>query len=127
VSPPSYGYLLATSTALASPAKTAAISDLTRRLIIAENWAKTHKSQWITDYYVNVEHQTPAAAALILAAGGTSVYVPLTPQVQTALQGVVNLMVSAGADPAPYSVASLFSPAQEQRYNAIVKEVPQNG
>jgi sulfonate transport system substrate-binding protein len=127
VSPPSYDYILATDAALASPAKLAAISDLTRRLVIAWTWARSHQSQWVTDYYVNVEHQTPAAARLILAAGGTTVFVPETAQVQAALQDVVNIMVSAGADPAPYSVASLFSTAQEQRYNAILKEVPQNG
>src|SRR5580704_1535998 len=66
VTPPSYGYLLGTTAALASPAKLAAIDDLTKRLIRAANWQKTHQSQWVTDYYVNVEHQTPAAAKLIL-------------------------------------------------------------
>jgi sulfonate transport system substrate-binding protein len=127
VSPKSYGYLLATTAALARPAKLAAISDLTRRLIIAENWEKAHKGQWVTDYYVNVEHQTPAAARLILAAGGTTIYEPITAAVQAALQGVVNLMAGAGALPRPYSIASLFSPAQSRRYDAIVKEVPQHG
>jgi sulfonate transport system substrate-binding protein len=126
VSPKSYGYLLAGDAALARPAKLAAISDLTRRLIIAENWERAHKSQWVTDYYVTVEHQTAAAARLILAAGGTSVYEPITASVQSALQGVVNLMAGAGALPQPYSIASLFSPAQSRRYNAIVKEVPQH-
>ena len=78
VTPLSYGYVLGTTSALANPAKLAAISDLTKRLIRAENWEKTHQSQWVTDYYVNVEHQTPAAAKLILAAGGTETYVPIT-------------------------------------------------
>ena len=127
VSPPSYDYLLATTAALASPVKLAAISDLTRRLIIAENWEKAHESQWVNDYYVTVEHQTPAAAKLILAAGGATVYEPITPAVQAALQGVVSLMAQAGAYPSDYSIAPLFSPAQSRRYNAIVKEVPQNG
>jgi sulfonate transport system substrate-binding protein len=127
VTPPSYGYVLGATSALANPAKLAAISDLTKRLIRAENWEKAHPSQWVTDYYVDVEHQTPAAAKLILAAGGTDTYVPITAAVQSALQDVVSLMAGAGAWPAVFSVAPLYSSAQSQRYNAILKEVPQNG
>lgn len=127
VQPPSYDYLLATTAALASKAKRAAIGDLTRRLIRAENWEKTHMSQWVTDYYVDVEHQTPVVAKLILAAGGTATYVPIDSSVQTALQDVVNLMAGAKAVPAAYSVARLFSPAEAARYDAIVKETPQHG
>jgi sulfonate transport system substrate-binding protein len=127
VSPPSYGYLLGTTVALGSPAKLAAITDFIKRLIKAENWAKSHRSQWVTDYYVNVEHQTPAAARLILAAGGTETYEPITTAVQAALQAVVNLMVGAGAWPRALSVASLYDDAQSRRYNAILEEVPQNG
>jgi sulfonate transport system substrate-binding protein len=127
VTPPSYGYLLGTTAALGNPAKLADISDFTKRLIQAENWKKAHKSQWVTDYYVNVEHQTPAAAQRILAAGGTETYEPLTAGVQAALQGVVSLMAGAGAWPSVFSVAPLYSTAESQRYDAILKEVPQNG
>jgi sulfonate transport system substrate-binding protein len=127
VSPPSYGYLLATTAALGSPAKRGDIEDFIKRLIEAQNWEKTHESQWVTDYYVDVEHQTPAAAKLILAAGGTETYEPITAGVQTALQGVVDLMVANKAWPARFSVAPLYSAAQAGRYNAIVKEVPQHG
>jgi sulfonate transport system substrate-binding protein len=127
VSPPSYDYLLATNAALSDPAKLAAIGDLTKRVIEAENWLKSHESQWVTDYYVDVEHQTPTVAKLILAAGGTQVYEPITSAVQSALQDVVNLMVSAGAQPSEYSVAPLYNAAESARYNAILKEVPENG
>jgi sulfonate transport system substrate-binding protein len=127
VQPPSYGYLLATTSALADKGKRAAIEDFVKRLIVAQNWEKSHQSQWVTDYYVNVEHQTPQVAKLILAAGGTVTYVPLNSGVQSALQQMVALMASSGAFPAPYSVASLFSATQAARYSAILKEVPQNG
>jgi sulfonate transport system substrate-binding protein len=125
VSPPSYGYLLATTAALANPAKLAAIGVFTKDLIASFNWAKTHQSQFITDYYVNVEHQTPAAAKLILAAGGTDNFVPITSGVQSALQTVVKLLVGAGAISSYYSVAPLFSQTETTRYNALLKEVPQ--
>ena len=72
--------MLATTSALADPAKQAAIEDFIRRLIKAQNWAKSHQAQWVADYYVNVEHQTPQVAKLILAAGGTSPTCPSTPE-----------------------------------------------
>jgi sulfonate transport system substrate-binding protein len=127
VNPPSYGYILGTRAALADPAKLKAIDDLTKRIIEAENWEKTHKSQFITDYYVDVEHQTPAVAKLILAAGGTKTYVPINSAVRSALQGMVDIMASSGGIPSAFSVAPLYSAAEAARYNAIVEAVPQNG
>jgi sulfonate transport system substrate-binding protein len=127
VKPASYTYLLGTTAALRDPAKLAAIDDFTKRLIKAWAWERTHQSQWVTDYYVNVEHQTPAVAKLILAAGGTERYVPISATVQRALQNVVGLMAGAGAYPKTFSVAPLFSTTESQRYNAILKGVPQNG
>lgn len=127
VRPASYTYLLGTDAALASPAKLKAIDDFTARLIKAWAWEKTHQSKWVSDYYVNVEHQTPATAKLILAAGGTQQYVPITATVQAALQNVVDLMAGAGAYPKAFSVAPLFSATESQRYDAILKEVPHNG
>jgi sulfonate transport system substrate-binding protein len=125
VSPPSYGYLLGDNVALADPAKLAAIDDLLKRVVEAENWAKSHQAQWVTDYYVDVEHQTPAVAKIILAAGGTENYVPISSAVRSALQQVVALMASAGAG-SDYSVAPLYSAAAEARFAAILQEVPQN-
>jgi sulfonate transport system substrate-binding protein len=127
VNPPSYGYLLATNAALANPARRAAVEDLTKRIIKASNWAKAHQGQWVTDYYVDVEHQTPAIAKLILASGGLSTYVPITGAVRSALQEMVDLMTAAGATPKAYSVAPLFGSAESQRYDANLKEIPQNG
>jgi sulfonate transport system substrate-binding protein len=121
VTPASYTYLLGTTAALRDPARLAAIDDFTQRLIKAWAWEKSHQSQWVTGYYVNVEHQTPAVAKLILSAGGTERYVPINATVQAALQNVVDLMAGAGAFPKTYSVAPLFSPTEAQRYNALLK------
>jgi sulfonate transport system substrate-binding protein len=126
VGPPSYLYFLGAKAALSSPAKLAAIDDLLKRVVEAENWEKSHKSQWVSDYYVDVEHQTPAIAKIILTAGGTETYVPISSAVQGALQQVVALMASAGVE-SDYSIAPLFNPAAEARFAAILKEVPQNG
>jgi sulfonate transport system substrate-binding protein len=127
VTPASYDYLLASTASLANKTRQADIGNLTQRLIKAENWVKTHLSQWTTDYYVDVEHQTPAVAKVILAAGGTTNYVPITPSVQAALQNVVTLLTGTTTIPSTFSVAPLFSAAETSRYNAIVKETPQNG
>jgi sulfonate transport system substrate-binding protein len=127
VSPPSYGYVLATRTALNDPGQRNAIGDLTRRLIQASNWEKSHQVAWVNDYYVTVEHQTTAVAKLVLAAGGTETYVPITAGVQDALQQMVDIMASSGALPASFSVAPLYSAAEAARYDAIVRAVPQDG
>jgi sulfonate transport system substrate-binding protein len=127
VSPPSYGYLLATTAALADPAKLAAIDDLTTRVVEAENWLKSHQSEFVTDYYVDVEHQTPAVAKLILAAGGTYTYEPLTAGVQSALQQMVDLMAAGGGLTGSFDVAPLFSSAESARYDKILAQVSQNG
>jgi sulfonate transport system substrate-binding protein len=125
VSPPSYDYLLGANAALADPARLADIDDLLKRIVEAENWEKSHQSLFVTDYYVDVEHQTPSVAKIILAAGGTTNYVPIGSAVEGALQQVVALMSSAGAG-ADYSVAPLFTAAADARFAAILKEVPQN-
>ena len=126
VRPPSYDYLLATKSALADAGRRSAISDFVRRLILASNWEKANKTRFIQDYYVDVEHQTPTQARLILAAGGSYTFQPLGTAEQSALQDVVGLLAAAGALPSAYSVAPLFDPAENARYNAVVAGVPQN-
>lgn len=126
VRPPIYGYTLGANASLKDPAKLPAIDDLIKRIAEAENWKKAHQSQFATDYYVNVQHDTPAAAKQILAAGGTDTYVPLTSANQSAMQQMVGLMAASGAGP-DYSVAPLFNQAADSRWNQILKEVPQHG
>jgi len=127
IKPASYVYVLGATAALGDPAKTAAIDDLTRRLIEATTWEKTHQSDWVSAYYVGLKHQTPAVARLILSAGGTSNFVPITADVQSGLQNVVDLLAGAGAIPHSYSVAPLFDPTESQHYNTIIQEVTHNG
>jgi sulfonate transport system substrate-binding protein len=119
--PPTYDYVLATTSALASPARKGALGDFLRRYVAASDWVKTHQNQYVNAYYVNIEHQTPAQAKQILAAGGEMNPVPITVAVQQALQTVVHLMASAGAIPAEFSVASLFSPDVTNYFNLTVQ------
>jgi sulfonate transport system substrate-binding protein len=126
VKPASYDYELATTAALADPAKKAAIHDFIKRLIQASNWAYTHQSQYATDYLVDVEHETPAEAALSVTGGLIADFVPLDSTVQAALQNVVDLEASAGAITSKFSVAPLFAPTVSATYNDIVKKVHQD-
>lgn len=120
--PPAYGYTLATTKALDDPGKLAAIKDYVRRAIEANIWERSHKSQWIQDYYVDVEHQTPQQAKTILAAGGLSRYVPIGKAQQNALQGVVKLLVKSGAIPKSFSVAPLYSTKVDTIFNGVLAQ-----
>lgn len=126
VKPASYDYEIATTAALHNPAKDAAIQDFIKRLIQASNWAYTHQSAYATDYLVDVEHETPAEAALGVTGGLIADFVPIDSTVQSALQNVVDLEASAGAVKAKFSVAPLFAPSVTSTYNQIVKEVHQD-
>jgi sulfonate transport system substrate-binding protein len=122
VKPASYLYVLGASAALHNPAKNAAAADFTKRLITATTWQKTHSTEWVQTYYVDLQDQTPAAAKLILAAGGTFTFVPITASVQSALQNVVDLLAGAGALTSGYSVAPLFDNTESQHYNDILQK-----
>jgi sulfonate transport system substrate-binding protein len=120
--PPAYSYVLGTTKALDDPAKLAAIKDFARRYIQANAWKTAHKSQFIKDYYVDVEHQTTTQAKTILAAGGLSNFVPISSSVQGALQKVVQLLASSKAIPSSFSVAPLYSPTFSRQFNQILEQ-----
>jgi ABC-type nitrate/sulfonate/bicarbonate transport system substrate-binding protein len=125
VNPPTYSYVLAATAALGTPAKQAAIQDFLKRLIESTAWAATHQSQYATAYLVDVQHETPAEARV-----GVSTlidnWVPITPDVQSALQNVIDLEADAGAIKQSFSVAPLFDPTVSAAYNQVVQEVPQH-
>lgn len=123
--PPSYSYILATRSALANPGKHAAIEDLIRRLLKANDWRNAHQSEWVQDYYTDVEHQTIAQAEQIVRNGGISLYQPIVPSVNAALQQVVKLLYSAGAISKIFPTANLFDSSVTQSYDATLAKVPQ--
>ena len=70
VTPAVYDYVLASTQALASSTTSAATFDFVHRLILAKNWVKSHPSQWVQEYYVDVEHETPTVAKELLHSSG---------------------------------------------------------
>lgn len=127
VQPPVYGYTLASSSALANPAKQAAIFDFVKRLLKARNWEAAHLQQWATDYDVGVLKFTPSIATAVAKESGFSTYVPINSKVQQAEQQMVELMAKAGAISSSFNVSPLYSAKVSAKYNAILKEVPQTG
>jgi sulfonate transport system substrate-binding protein len=125
VKPAVYDYVLASSSTLASPGSSAAAFDFVHRLIEAQNWVKSDPSEWVQDYYIDVEHETPTIAKELLASSGEVTYVPITGAVTSALQQMVNLMNQAGAIPSSYDTSPLFDPQATATYNHIVKEIVQ--
>jgi sulfonate transport system substrate-binding protein len=125
VTPAVYDYVLASSQALSSPGTSAAAFDFVHRLIEAQNWVKAHPNQWVQDYYVNVNHETPAVAKELLDSSGEVTYVPISGAVTSALQQMVTLMAQAGAIDASYNTSPLFQSSATTKYNALVKETPQ--
>jgi sulfonate transport system substrate-binding protein len=121
VEPATYGYLLATSDALADKGKAAALFDLVKRLIKANAWKDAHPDAWVQAYYVDVAHQDPKFAAQLNRAAGIS-YVPVTDDVQTALQQMVDLEAAEKAIPSSFSVKPLFDAKTTAAYNAIVEK-----
>jgi sulfonate transport system substrate-binding protein len=126
VQPPSYGYLLATDSAIGDPLEYSAIEDFTKRLVEASNWADTHKSQYATDYLVDVENETQAEAQLAVNGGLIESFQPLNGQVESALQQVVKLEVSAGAIKQSFDVTPLFDALVSSSYNKLLSGIHQN-
>jgi sulfonate transport system substrate-binding protein len=126
VQPPSYGYLLATTSAIADPTEYAAMKDFIKRLIAASNWADEHKSQYATDYLVDVENESEAEAQLAVTGGLIENFQPITDQVESALQQVVQLEVSAGAIKKSFDVTTLFDAEVSTSYNEILSGIHQS-
>lgn len=124
VSPATYLYMLATTSALSNSAKDVAILDFTERLIESADWADSHPHQFATDYYVNVEHETAQQAALAVEGGPLWNFVPITSAERQALQNVVDLEYGAGAIKNEFSVSSLFDPTVSAAYDKVLNEVP---
>jgi sulfonate transport system substrate-binding protein len=126
VQPPSYGYLLATTSAISDPTEYSAMKDFIKRLIEASNWADQHKSQYATDYLVDVENETQAEAQLSVNGGLIENFQPISGEVESALQQVVHLEVSAGAIKQSFNVTPLFDAEVSSSYNEILSGVHQS-
>jgi sulfonate transport system substrate-binding protein len=116
----SYGFELATKTALADPAKRAALKDLVARLVRANQWIKTHTDQWIDAYYVKYQKQSSENAKLIYFGSGASTYGPIDDKVLTNQQEQADLYTKNGLFPGRVDISPQFDDAVTAEFNKAV-------
>jgi sulfonate transport system substrate-binding protein len=116
----SYGFELATTSALADPAKRAALLDFAKRLVRANAWVKSHSQQWIDAYYVKKLKQTPAAGQLIYQGSGATTYGPVDDRVAANQQAQADLFVRNGLFPNRIDISPQFDKAVIADFNKAV-------
>ncbi len=109
-------FLVATSSALANRAVSAAMADYITRLIKAEAYLAVHPQPVIQTIYEGQYGLTPARAAVVSAAIGASKFFPLPGAILAAQQNLANLYVAAGLIPSRLNVDREFV----TRFNGLV-------
>ena len=117
---PTYGFELATRTALADPAKLAALEDFARRLVLANVWKRGHVEQWISAYYVQYQKQTPANAKIIYDGSGATTYIPVDDTVRANQQHQADLFLQNGLISKPVDFTAQFDPTVIGEFNKAI-------
>jgi sulfonate transport system substrate-binding protein len=110
----SYTVLLATRKALSDPGKRQAIYDFVGRLATAGRWVQANGNTFVQDYYVNTQHQTPAAAKLTYQRAGAPLYAAPTADLIQHQQAQASLLVGVGVLPHGFNAAAQFDSAATQ-------------
>ncbi|HEX3489955.1 MAG TPA: ABC transporter substrate-binding protein [Streptosporangiaceae bacterium] len=92
-----YSFEVASRTALADPAKAAAIRDYLKLIAQAHAWADTHQPVWAQTW--SKATGLPLSIMTKAAADDTAVTVPITPAVISTQQSVANVFTAAGLIP----------------------------
>jgi sulfonate transport system substrate-binding protein len=116
----SYGFTLASRSALGDPATRSALLDFVQRLVRANNWVNTHPDQWISQYYVQTLKQTPANGKIIFDGSGSTTYVPIDQQVQGNQQNQADLWVRNGLVPGHVDISPQFDSSTIGDFNKAV-------
>ncbi|HWE89181.1 MAG TPA: ABC transporter substrate-binding protein [Pseudonocardiaceae bacterium] len=120
---PTYGFELATRSALTDPAKLSALQDFAQRLVRSNAWKRAHVDQWINAYYVQYQKQTPANAKIIYAGSGASTYIPVDATVQTNQQHQADLFLKNGLITKPVDFSSQFDQTVIGEFNRAIQAV----
>ncbi|MGO8861062.1 MAG: ABC transporter substrate-binding protein [Acidimicrobiales bacterium] len=113
------GFLIATSAALANPAKSAALANYITRLVKSYNYLRAHPAVETEAILVQQYGLSPARAAEVAAREGPTTFFELPGAVQAAQQNLANLFAAAGQIPSRINVAKEFDP----RFNDLVTSV----
>jgi sulfonate transport system substrate-binding protein len=118
---PSYGFELATRSALADPAKLSALEDFAQRVVKSNAWKRSHLDQWINAYYVQYQKQTPANAKIIYNGSGATTYIPVDATVQANQQHQADLFLQNGLITKPIDFSSQFDPTVIGEFNRAIQ------
>ncbi|OWT68153.1 MULTISPECIES: PhnD/SsuA/transferrin family substrate-binding protein [unclassified Achromobacter] len=108
--------IVARRSALADPAKAAAIADFVRRAVAIYNWQATHADAWIQASYVKLQGLTPAQGKILLDEEGVGAYYPIDGRLTEVFQEIADGLVETGALSRKIDIA----PYVDGRYNDIV-------
>jgi sulfonate transport system substrate-binding protein len=109
-----YAFLDASDSALANPAKAAAIGDYLTLFPKAHAWELANKATWLAD--VVAAYKLPASLAGPLETDSAASFVKIGSKLENSTQTEANVFYSLGEIPTDPQVASVFS----TRYNSIV-------
>ena len=98
-----YSYVVASRDALGSSAKAAAIRDYIKLLAQAHAWVNTHPQAWAAQWAKATG--LPLNVMVDAASDDTQTFTPITPQIVSNEQGLVNAFSAAGLIPNKYDFA----------------------
>jgi sulfonate transport system substrate-binding protein len=110
------GFLIATSSALANQAKSAAIADYIGRLVKAYKYLDAHPQKVIQSVYVGQYGLSPARAAAVAKLYGPTTFLKLPGSVLATQQLAASLYSKAGQIPSSINVTKEF----DSRFNGLV-------
>jgi sulfonate transport system substrate-binding protein len=117
----SYTLLLATRKALSDTGKREAIYDFVSRLAKAGRWVQANENTFVQDYYVNYQHQTPAAAKQSYQRSGPPLYTAPTADLIQHQRTQAGLLVRVGELPQGFNAADQFDPAATQAADRAIQ------
>ena len=109
-------FIIASKSALANPAKAAAIADYIGRVERSLSWINTHQAQWAQAFYVGQYKLPLAVGEQLLARSGPVSFIDLPGPLPGPQQTLADLYVDAGEIPARLDVTAEF----DARFNSFV-------
>jgi len=111
-------FIIASTSALADPAKAAAIADYIQRVERSLLWINTHQAQWAQAFYVAQYHVPLAVGERLIASAGPIALIDLPGPLPGPQQILADLYAGAGEIPAKVDVGAEF----DARFNQAVDE-----
>ena len=109
-------YIIASKSALADPAKSAAIGALLTNLVKSYVWINAHQASYVQLQYVKQYGLSTAEGTKLIEDFGKTTFVPINKSLYAAQQAQANLFTAAGEIPTRINTNAEFDP----RFNSII-------